>query len=499
LAHVLACATQKPAPEKKDPLPAKFGGQVVSVPAKGLPLVAFRIAFQAGSIDDPPFKDGITALAAELMAKGGTKDLSSAELLEALFPMAAGIDAQTDKELTVFSGEVHRDHVARYLPLLVAAIATPRWDVKEFARLRDDALQDIEKRLRTSDDENLGKAALDALLYAGHPYAHYAGGSVSGLKAIGLEDVKAHAAQVFTQDRMLIGLAGAVDDALTDGLKRGLSALPGKGAELRVLPKPVDKGPKVLLVAKEASSVAVSMGYPYELGRGHPDFHAFLVAGSALGEHRQFIGRLMRELRGKRGLNYGDYAYVEHFAQEGWSTLPRPNVSRRQQDFTVWLRPVVTENSLFALRAAQYVLDRYATEGITQDELDTVKGFLKGYTLLFRQTPMQRLGHAIDDIFYGTRDHWGTFRKSLDTLSRDDVNRAIKKYLVPGKLRLAVVVKDAEGMKQALLKGAPSSITYPAETPDPAVVAEDQKFVGRPFGLGAGDIEVRPASALFEQ
>ena len=48
----------------------------------------------------------------------------------------------------------------------------------------------------------------DALLYQGHPYAHYVGGTVQGLKAITLDDVKAHVQRVFTQDRLVIGLAG---------------------------------------------------------------------------------------------------------------------------------------------------------------------------------------------------------------------------------------------------------------------------------------------------
>ena len=50
----------------------------------------------------------------------------------------------------------------------------------------------------------------------------------------------------------------------------------------------------------------------------------------------------MQDLRGKRGLNYGDYSYIEDFIQEGMSTFPVPNNPRRQQYFSIWIRPVPT-------------------------------------------------------------------------------------------------------------------------------------------------------------
>ena len=49
----------------------------------------------------------------------------------------------------------------RGVSLLVAALTRPRWDPKEFARLQELYVQGIDKGLRESDDEALGKAALD--------------------------------------------------------------------------------------------------------------------------------------------------------------------------------------------------------------------------------------------------------------------------------------------------------------------------------------------------
>jgi zinc protease len=73
--------------------------------------------------------------------------------------------------------------------------------------------------------------------------------------------------------------------------------------------------------------------------RADEDFYPLMVANSYFGEHRTFNGVLMNELRGLRGLNYGTYSYIENFIQDGGSTLMLPNVPRRQQYFSVWIRP----------------------------------------------------------------------------------------------------------------------------------------------------------------
>ena len=68
--------------------------------------------------------------------------------------------------------------------------------------------------------------------------------------------------------------------------------------------------------------------------RRDDDFYALAVANSYLGEHRTFNGKLMQDLRGKRGLNYGDYSYIEDFIQEGGSpsrpqqSAPAAGISR---------------------------------------------------------------------------------------------------------------------------------------------------------------------------
>jgi len=215
-----------PATPLKKPEPMQF---VVQANPQN-PIVSFRLVFHSGSIDDPKGKEGLTALTATLLSEGGTRELTSAQLLEALFPMAAELEVVPDKEFTTFSGRVHRDFLPRFLKIFTDTLLEPRYEPSEFERLRTDALNSVRNQLRNENDEKLGQVALDALLYRGHPYAHFVGGTVKGLESLTLEDVKAHARRVFTQDRLVIGLSGPVDEALKKSVTSRLSALPATGA-----------------------------------------------------------------------------------------------------------------------------------------------------------------------------------------------------------------------------------------------------------------------------
>src|SRR4030095_13926121 len=154
-----------------------------------------------------------------------------------------------------------------------------------------------------------------------------------------------------------------------------------------------------------------------------------MVANSYLGEHRTFNGRLQQELRGKRGLNYGNYSYIEHYNAPPFTTNPTPNVPRRQQYFSVWVRPVQPENAQFALRNAIYLVQQLADHGMSQHDFELTRDYLVSYSKLWAQTLSRRLGFLLDSRFYGTPYFIDDIATHLQSMTADDVNRAAKKYL----------------------------------------------------------------------
>ena len=87
--------------------------EVVTVANPDSPLIAVRLLFKAGSMHDPEGKEGLASLTGLMLAQSGTAKRSYAERVGALYPMAASIDVTTDREVTLISGEVHREGVRR--------------------------------------------------------------------------------------------------------------------------------------------------------------------------------------------------------------------------------------------------------------------------------------------------------------------------------------------------------------------------------------------------
>ena len=481
--------------------------RVLALPPTQKPMITVALRFAAGAVDDPQGKAGITSLAARVMSEGGTESLDARQLLVALFPMATSIDVRVDKELTTFSATVHRDNLDKLLPILVDVVVHPRWDPREFARLRDAAVIDVEKRLRQGDDENLGKESLAELMYRGHPYGRLTEGHVSELKGLTLEEVKAQAARVFTVDRLTVGVSGGYPAGLPDRIAGALAVLPRKGPERAAIPQQRPHGPRYLLVEKQAEATAISCGFPWQLSRGDPDWPALSVARSAFGEHRQFNGRLMQRLREQRGLNYGDYAYIEHFQQQGGNAATaQTGRARQQQDFTIWIRPVQNENRLFALRAALYEVGRSLEgEPFGEEEVQQTKGFLDGYILLFDQTDARKLGYALDGDVLGTTDFLRRWRAAVRDVSAADVNAAWKKWVKPDALECVLVGPGMNEVKRVLLSDSETPMHYQKDAqgnvPEkPAELLERDRAVNRTsFGAhGDQDVVVVPVEQVFE-
>ena len=461
------------------PLGSRGAGQegsssILSLPAPGSPLVTLRIAFRTGAADDPVGRNGLNALTALTMGRGGTGAMTFEAITEALYPWSASIRAQFDKEMTVLVGEVHRDHLDPFFAILRDLVTAPRFDGADFARNRDFLVNSLVSSLRGGNDEELGKEALNALIYAGHPYEAPAMGTEEGLAAITLDDVRAFHRTHYTRERALVGIAGGYPDGFAERVERELlGGLPAGGAEPRLLPtpRPLD-GIEVLLVDKDAIATAISIGFPIEVTRADDDFFALLVANSYFGEHRTFNGLLMNKMRGQRGLNYGDYSYIESFIQDGGSRLPVPNIPRRQQFFSIWIRPVPHHNAHFALRQAIRELHVLVDEGLTPEAFEATREFLLNYSKLYVQTTSRRLGYHLDSAVYGGGYFIDEIQRRLGALTVDDVNAAIRRHLQYDDLAVGIVTRDAAAFRDRLLANEPSPPTYNTEVPE-AIRAED--------------------------
>ena len=491
-ALVLGCGSTEPSEE----------GSLTSVGLRtpNSPLVSLRIAFRTGSINDPAGKHGLNALTAAMLGRGGTQTMSYEELAETLYPWSASIAAQADKEMTTIIGEVHLDHLEPFYAILRDLILSPRFGESDFERNREFLSNAVVSTLRGNDDEELGKQSLNVLMYDGHPYGTPEMGTERGLGALTLDDVRDFHGRHYTRDNFLVGIAGGYPRGFLAQVERDLAeGLPAGEPVPLGLPAPrMLDGVNVLLVEKQAIATAISIGFPIEVTRADDDYYALFVATSYFGEHRTFNGLLMNKMRGDRGLNYGDYAYIENFIQDGGSRFPVPNIPRRQQFFSIWIRPVPHHNAYFALRQALRELQMLVDDGLTAEDFETTRDFLLNYSRLYVQTATRRLGYQMDSRFYESGFYIAEIQRRLPLLTVEAVNAAIRRHLQYEDLAVAIVTTDAEAFRDTLLANDPSPPTYNAAVTD-EILTEDTEIVSYQLAVDPDRVRVVPVEEMFRE
>lgn len=461
------------------------------------PLVSFRILFSTGSAADPVGKEGLAYVTSQMVADAATRDRSYDDIIAAFFPMAAGLGVSVDKQMTVFSGTVHRDNLVPFYALAREVLTRPAFDQTDLDRIKSNTVSYIDDGLRRADDEETGKEVLYEEIYAGHPYGHLNVGTISGVESITLDDVKGFYASEYREP--FLGLSGGYPDGFAARVASDLTGSFGLAADLvepdeyAVGIKPISSN-RLTIVEKDTRATGIHLGFPIDITRSDPDWVALWMVRSYFGQHRSENSYLYQRLREIRGLNYGDYAYIEYFPNGGAQFHPDPNLGRTSQVFQVWIRPVPPENGPFTFKAMNYELRKLIEEGMSESDFEATRTFLSKFVNILVASQDRQLGYAIDSRFYGTPEFAQYVKDGLTGLTLEDVNRVLRRYLRSDRLQFVVITADAEGFRDAILSDDPTPITYTSPPPDD-VLAED-KIIER-LKVDLGDVRIVPIDTVF--
>ena len=457
-----------------------FAQEVVELKLPKSNKVVVKLMFRNGSICDPQGKEGLTFATANLITQGGTQEYTFSEIQDKIFPMAAQYYSSVDKEVSIFTFEFHVDFINDFYPILKGLMLTPAFAESDFTRIMKNQQNYVDQVIRASSDEEYSKKALEDLLFRGTNYQHMVEGKSASVAAITLNDIKAHYKNFFTKNNLTIGVAGNYSEDFLNMLKADMAKLPDTKP---VIPAPgkanVPDGINVEIISKDgAFGSAIFTGYPLNLTRANDEFAALMVANSYLGEHRKSYSKLYQEIREKRSMNYGDYSYIEWYNNGGQNMLPPPGVPRTSNYFAIWIRPVQIAAQLkqqyeelsdikighahFALRMALYELDKLVQNGMTPEDFEATRTFLKSYIKLYIQTPERQLGYLMDSKFYGRQNYIKEMDALLEKLTLEDVNNAIKKYWQGDNMYITIVTdaSEAEPLAESLRNNTPSPMSY---------------------------------------
>ncbi len=338
------------------------GSVVIVEESPAVPLVDVMIVSRSGAASDPPGREGLANLAAEV-ARRGAAGKSRTEIDEALDALGANLEVLVDPDAVRFEGRVLARNLSPFLRLVAGVILRPAFEKETVAQTRREVLAQIDEQ--RSDDRSLCARFFDRRLYGEHPYGQPADGTAKSLARMRPADLEAHFRTSFVGKNMIFAAAGAVGLAefreAVAGAFRGLQEGPPPPAPALAEPKR-ESGWRLEIVDKpDRQQTQIMFGHP-GLPGSHPDFLPLALGLASFGG-RAMKATLMDEVRTKRGLAYG--AYMGATSRRG----PGPI---QGWVYTSRARTVTT------LKLVLRLYKQLAAQGVPEERLRFFQGYLAG-------------------------------------------------------------------------------------------------------------------------
>lgn len=277
--------------------------RIYGIEHKELPLVDFSLTLKGGMLLDEPGKVGVANLMTDIMMEG-TKNKTPLELQEAIEALGATIRMSTADETIVIQANTLSSKLEQTYALFEEMLLEPRWDEKEFARIKQETIETINRR--NVDPASVAEKVHRKLIYGpGHILSHPTLGEPAVVEKITLDDLKAFYERNYSPSVSHIAVVGNIskDKAikLFSALERKWPAQEVKFTDYPA-PPPVEKSRLYFVDMPGAKQSQIRIGYlalPYT----HPDYYAATVMNYKLGG--SFNGILNLILREEKGYTYG--------------------------------------------------------------------------------------------------------------------------------------------------------------------------------------------------
>jgi zinc protease len=402
-----------------------------------LPVVTLRFSFPGGAALDPPGKAGTAWMTGALLDEGAGP-YQTALFHQLMADLAGELRFSVGHESFGGSLRMLKRNLKETTDLLRLALSEPHFAPDAVERIRAETLAQLSRQAR--NPRSLSGRLWMRGAFEDHPYGSNSEGTEKSVAAIAREDLAGFVGAAFRRNGLIVSAVGDVtSDELRDVVDKVFGELPAGDAAAQIAEaRPADNGALVISRAAVPQSV-VTFGQAGPK-RGDPDWYAAYVLNDILGGGG-FRGRLMKEIRDKRGLAYGVSTSLMPFRHAG-----------------LILGSVATANDRVAESVAliRQEWQRMRDQGPTQAELDDAKSYLTGsFPLTLDSTQ-----HIAAVLLQMQEDKLGIEyldrrAELIGAVTLDQARALAKKLFDPSRLRFAVV-GDPQNLEPTLPAHAPA-------------------------------------------
>lgn len=379
-------------------------GVKVIVQPSGNSIVEIQTVIKGGVQNFPADKAGIESLAMNALTECGTLRHDKNSFKDQLDKVGATIYGLCGKDYSVIRMNCVKPDFDNVWALYTEAITIPKFDEKEFLRIRQDAVNTL-KEQDSQPDAAIDKFA-DKVAFAGRPYAQDPYGTVEVISKLTPEQTKAYYQSILTRSRMVIVVVADLDKSIIEQKVSQLlgTIKPGSPYELKKSFFRVYKNS----FSSESRDLATNYVEGVTSGPepGMDDYNAFNVA------MRIFAQRHFLDIRTKNGLSYAPQAWFS----SGSTAVAKFAVSTTQPD-----KYIDVFNKL---------VDTVKMEGFKPDEVANMKTtYLTGFYYRAETNQAQAASMAANEVLFGNWRRALTLVDDVKKLTTEQVSDAFRKYI----------------------------------------------------------------------
>ena len=393
----------------------------------GLRTLALTVAVRGGAKWETEATSGWSHCLEHLVFKGAG-DMGAREIVERIEAEGGSLNAATGYERTSFEVRALDGSLPLALQVVSDLVFRPTLDAGEIEREKDVVAQEIAEAFDTPDDHVFEMAQTKA--FAGQPLGRPILGSVKSLKPIDRASIGAWRARLYSPDRMVVAVSGAVDETELLALsERWFGSEPATPAEAPDTPR-FTGGDAALTRRIEQANIVFQLPAP---AATDPAYAAARLMTEILGGG--MASRLFQAAREERGLAYAIDAYHEPYEDAGILGI----FAGASADRAVELAQVC---------AAE--LKALAEVGPTDAELSRAKAVMNAGLWMSDESPAARAGRAAAQVLiFGATIPSQTMADRTLARTAEDVRAAAAMSLSAGLCATAVL-----GPKTAAPAGA---------------------------------------------
>lgn len=410
----------------------KNGTVVLALERKTSPTVVISGALNAGSYFEPRHKLHLAQITAAMLSAGSRRH-NKLRLAQELESLGAQLEFDTDNFILSFEGRCRRQDLKQVLSLLAEQLLSPSFPEEELEKLKK---QTIAELMQDGEDTYLRayERLTQMIFKPDNPYyRHTTERLIRSVESISVKDVEGFYHRHYAGSSMVISVVGDMDAKIvTEEIRRLFEGWrTGIRQKIEVASTPLPQvSQRQYVQMRDKANADIFIGHPGGVKRSNPDYHAAVLANHALGQST-LSSRLGLQVRDTEGLTYG---IISRFFEVGFGDGP-------------WAISVSAspENVERAIESSMKVLRGYVRDGITDKELAESKSSMIGVFKVGLSTNSGIADMLLEMELHSLGlDYIDRYPEYINSVSKEEVNKAIRKYFHPDKVAISVAGEASE-------------------------------------------------------